>query len=166
MTARFLRAKIEAVMQCVGVVLLPFAGLLGSSRCAKALARGSRRRRRGGILDRHPALVPRAIQAQPFSPAPHVLADRNAVRGLVSITWAAAGAVAAVSTGLAAIAVRASRWRFFFAFAPWPRARRDRSGIGIFRNFSCRTGDRKTGRRRHPMQYAGNIRWERHHEEE
>jgi len=99
-----LRAKIEVVMQCVGVVLFPFAGLLAliSLRQALAVAIGSAAA----------AASSTAIQLwfRSQSKRSHFRRRHTSSRiatlseALVSITWAAAGAVAVVNTLFAAIA--------------------------------------------------------------
>jgi len=92
-------------MQCVGVVLLPFAALLAliSLRQAFAVA----------LASAAAAASSTAIQLwfRSQSKRSHFRRRHTSSRiatfseALVSITWAAAGAIAAVSTGLAAIAV-------------------------------------------------------------
>ncbi len=100
-----LRAKIEVVMQCVGVVLLPFAGLLAliSARQAIVVIIGSAAA----------AASSTAIQLWFRSQSKRSNFRRRHTssriatlsEALVSITWAGAGAVAAVSALLSAIGV-------------------------------------------------------------
>jgi len=99
-----LRAKIEVVMQCVGVVLFPFAGLLAliSLRQALAVAIGS------GAAAASSTAIQLWFRSQ--SKRSHFRRRHTSSRiatlseALVSITWAAAGAVAVVNTWFAAIA--------------------------------------------------------------
>ena len=99
--SRLLRAKIEAVMQSVGIVLLPFVGLLAliSVRQAFVVALGSAAA----------AASSTAIQLwfRSQSKRSHFRRRHTSSRiatfseALVSITWAAAGAVTALSVSLA-----------------------------------------------------------------
>ena len=101
--SRLLRAKIEVVMQCVGTVLLPFVGLLSLISPVQALvvAFGSAAA----------AASSTAIQLwfRSQSKRSHFRRRHTSSRiatfseALVSITWAAAGAVTAISMTLAAI---------------------------------------------------------------
>jgi ABC-2 type transport system permease protein len=100
--ARLLRAKIEVVMQCVGVVLFPFATLLAVISPFQALlvALGSAAA----------AASSTAIQLwfRSQSKRSHFRRRHTSSRiatfseAIVSITWAGAGAVAVLSMGLAA----------------------------------------------------------------
>lgn len=103
--SRLLRAKIEAVMQSVAVVLLPFAGLLAFvsvQQAAVALAGGAAA-----------AASATAIQLwfRSQSKRSHFRRRHTSSRiatfaeALVSITWAGAGAVTVVSIWLATILV-------------------------------------------------------------
>jgi ABC-2 type transport system permease protein len=106
--AGLLRAKIEVVMQCVAVVLLPFAGLLAliSPRQAAIVVLGSAaaaasstaiqlwfrsQSKRSNFRRRHTS-----SRIATFSEA------------FVSITWAGAGAIAAVSGVMSAMAIAAA----------------------------------------------------------
>jgi ABC-2 type transport system permease protein len=101
--ARLLRAKIEVVMQCVGVVMLPFVGLLASISPVQALvvAFGSAAA----------AASSTAIQLwfRSQSKRSHFRRRHTSSRiatfseALVSITWAGAGAVTALSMTFAAV---------------------------------------------------------------
>jgi ABC-2 type transport system permease protein len=101
--ARLLRAKVEVVLQSVGVVLLPFAGALAlvSVRSAFVVALGAAAA----------ASSSTAIQLwfRSQSKRSHFRRRHTSSRiatfaeALVSITWAGAGAVTAVSLWLAAI---------------------------------------------------------------
>jgi ABC-2 type transport system permease protein len=101
--SRLLRAKIEAVMQSVGVVLLPFAGLLALVSAQQAVVAVV-----GGAAA---AASATAIQLwfRSQSKRSHFRRRHTSSRiatfseAVVSITWAGAGALSAVSTGLAAI---------------------------------------------------------------
>jgi len=103
--SRLLRAKIEAVMQSVGIVLLPFVALLSliSVRQAVVVALGSAAA----------AASSTAIQLwfRSQSKRSHFRRRHTSSRiatfseALVSITWAAAGAVTAISAPLAVLAV-------------------------------------------------------------
>ena len=75
------RAKVEAVMGAVALVLAPSSSVLAllSPYHALAAAVGIAARRR--LDDPHPALVPGAGQAQPLPPPPYLLADRDLRRG-------------------------------------------------------------------------------------
>jgi ABC-2 type transport system permease protein len=103
--SRLLRAKIEVVMQCVGVVLLPFVGLLAliSPRQALAVAAGS------AAAAASSTVIQLWFRSQ--SKRSHFRRRHTSSRiatfseALVSITWAGAGAVTAISAGLAAILV-------------------------------------------------------------
>jgi ABC-2 type transport system permease protein len=102
-TSALLRAKIEVVMQCVGVVFLPFVVLLAfiSARQALVVALGSAAA----------AASSTAIQIWFRSQAKRSQFRRRHTssriatisEALVSTAWAAAGAVAAVGTWFAAI---------------------------------------------------------------
>jgi ABC-2 type transport system permease protein len=103
--SRLLRAKIEAVMQSVGIVLLPFVCLLAliSVRQALVVALGSAAA----------AASSTAIQLwfRSQSKRSHFRRRHTSSRiatfseALVSITWAGAGAVTAVSMSLTGVAV-------------------------------------------------------------
>jgi ABC-2 type transport system permease protein len=101
--ARLLRAKIEVVMQCVGVVMVPFAALLALISPVQALV--------VAVGSAAAAASSTAIQLwfRSQSKRSHFRRRHTSSRiatfseALVSITWAAAGAVTALSTALAAI---------------------------------------------------------------
>ena len=78
-----IRAKVEAVM---GVIALCVCGLPAAARLGRALfrvCRGRRHRRRGGLGDDDPALVPPPGQAQPVSPPADVVAHGDLRRSLL-----------------------------------------------------------------------------------
>jgi ABC-2 type transport system permease protein len=103
-----LRAKIEVVLQCVGVVLLPFAALLAFISASQALV----------MVMGSAAAAASATAIQLWfrsqSKRSHFRRRHTSSRiatlseALVSITWAAAGTAAAVSASLAAIAAGAA----------------------------------------------------------
>jgi ABC-2 type transport system permease protein len=103
-----LRAKVEVVLQCVGVVLLPFAALLAFISASQALV----------MVMGSAAAAASATAIQLWfrsqSKRSHFRRRHTSSRiatlseALVSITWAAAGTAAAVSASLAAIAAGAA----------------------------------------------------------
>ena len=101
--ARLLRAKVEVVMQSVGVVLLPFAALLALISPPQALI--------VALFSAAAAASSTAIQLwfRSQSKRSHFRRRHTSSRiatfaeALVSITWAGAGAVAALSAWLSAI---------------------------------------------------------------
>jgi ABC-2 type transport system permease protein len=103
-----LRAKVEVVLQCVGVVLLPFAALLAFISASQALV----------MVMGSAAAAASATSIQLWfrsqSKRSHFRRRHTSSRiatlseALVSITWAAAGTAAAVSASLAAIAAGAA----------------------------------------------------------
>jgi ABC-2 type transport system permease protein len=102
-SSRLLHAKIEVVMQCVGVVLLPFAAVLAliSPRQAFAVMLG------GAAAAASSTAIQLWFRSQ--SKRSHFRRRHTSSRiatfaeALVSITWAGAGAAAILSTWLAAI---------------------------------------------------------------
>ncbi len=101
--SHLLRAKIEAVMQCVGVVVLPFAALLALVSAPQAVV--------AVVGSAAAAVSATAIQLwfRAQSKRSHFRRRHTSSRiatfseALVSITWAGAGAVTAVSVPLAGI---------------------------------------------------------------
>jgi ABC-2 type transport system permease protein len=102
--SRMLKAKIEVVMQCVGVVLLPFAGLLAliSVRQGAVVVIGSAAAAASATAIQ---LWFRSQSKRSYFRRRHTSSRiATLAEALVSVTWAGAGAVAVVSTPFAVAA--------------------------------------------------------------